>query len=146
MWRGTVQKNGKGDSFNVKPSSRAKPRCQLIIREKAIKYKEEIFRYLSSYIHLLSWIQLVPTLWSVFQTANIGALMPELCVGVIGNVTSCRDAEAFGLIVFMLRSIFCFRYDFHYLLFEVWAVHDVIHHLNHAPTSNYPSGSICVTC
>ena len=34
--------NGKGDGFNVKASSRAKRRCQLIVRLKAIKYKEDI--------------------------------------------------------------------------------------------------------
>ena len=54
--------NGKGDGFNVKASSRAKCRCQLIVRLKAIKYKEEIFYYLSSYINLLSRLQLVPIL------------------------------------------------------------------------------------
>ena len=31
--------------------------------------------------------------------------MPDLCVGVIGDLTSCRDAEAFGLIVFVLGSV-----------------------------------------
>ena len=39
--------------------------------------------------------------------------MPNLCVGVIGDVTSCRDVEAFGLIVFVLGSVLCFRYRFH---------------------------------
>ena len=53
--------------------------------------------------------------------------MPDLCVDVIGNVTSCHDAETFGLIVFVLASVFCFQYHFYYLLFEVQAVQDVIH-------------------
>ena len=34
--------------------------------------------------------------------------MPDLYVGVIGDVTSRRDAEAFNLIVFVLESVFCF--------------------------------------
>ena len=46
----------------MKASLGAKRRCQLIVRLEAIKYKEEIFFYLSSYINLLSWLQLVPTL------------------------------------------------------------------------------------
>ena len=36
-----------------------------------------------------------------------------LTFGVIGDVTSFRDAEAFGLIVFVLGSVFCFWYRFH---------------------------------
>ena len=39
--------------------------------------------------------------------------MLDLCVGVISNVISCRDAEAFGLIVFVLESVLCFWYGFH---------------------------------
>ena len=39
--------------------------------------------------------------------------MSDLCVGVIGDVTSCRDAEAFGLIVFVLGSVLYFWYHFH---------------------------------
>ena len=31
--------------------------------------------------------------------------MLDLCIGVIGDVTSRRDAEAFGLIVFVLGSV-----------------------------------------
>ena len=57
-----VEENGKSDRFKVKASSRAKRRCQLIVRLKAIKYKEEIFCYLSFYINLLSRLQLVLTL------------------------------------------------------------------------------------
>ena len=53
--------------------------------------------------------------------------MPDLCAGVIGNITSCCDAEAFGLIVFVLGSVFYFWYCFHYLFFEVQTVQDVIH-------------------
>ena len=34
--------------------------------------------------------------------------MPDLCVGVIGDITSRHDAKAFGLIVFVLGSVFCF--------------------------------------
>ena len=48
--------------------------------------------------------------------------MPNLCVDVIGNVTTCCDAKAFGLIVFVLKSILCFRYHFHYLPLEIQAV------------------------
>ena len=36
-----------------------------------------------------------------------------LTFGVIGDVTSCRDAEAFSLIVFMLGSVLYFWYRFH---------------------------------
>ena len=39
--------------------------------------------------------------------------MPNLCVSVIGNVTSHRDIEAFGLIVFVLGNILRFWYCFH---------------------------------
>ena len=39
--------------------------------------------------------------------------MPDLCVGVIGDVTSRRDVEAFGLIVFVLKSVLYSRYNFH---------------------------------
>ena len=41
--------------------------------------------------------------------------MSDLCVGVIDNVTSCRDVEAFGLIVFVLASVFYFGNRSHYL-------------------------------
>ena len=39
--------------------------------------------------------------------------MLDLSVGVFGNVTSRHDAEAFGLIVFVLESVLCFWYYFH---------------------------------
>ena len=41
--------NGKGDGVNVKASSRAKRRCQLIVRLKANKCYQEFLCYLSSY-------------------------------------------------------------------------------------------------
>ena len=41
--------------FNVKASSRAKCRCQLIVRLKTIEYKEDISRYLSSSLNLLNY-------------------------------------------------------------------------------------------
>ena len=53
--------------------------------------------------------------------------MPDLCVGVIGNLTSRRDTEAFDLIVFVLGSVFCFWYHFHYLLLKLRAAQDGIH-------------------
>ena len=55
--------------------------------------------------------------------------MADLCVGVIGNVTSCCNAEAFGLIVFVLGSVLFFRYHFSIILTDlrVRAVQDVIH-------------------
>ena len=34
--------------------------------------------------------------------------MPDPCVGVIADITSCRDAEAFDQIVFVLESVLCF--------------------------------------
>ena len=39
--------------------------------------------------------------------------MPDLCVDVIGKVISCRDAKLFGMIVFLLGSVFCFWYCFY---------------------------------
>ena len=39
--------------------------------------------------------------------------MPDLYVNIIGDVTLCRDAETFGLIVFVLGSVLCFWYRFH---------------------------------
>ena len=45
---------GKGDRFNVRAFLRAKRKCQLIVKLKAIEYKEDISCYLSSYINLLS--------------------------------------------------------------------------------------------
>ena len=54
-----------------------------------------------------------PLLRPLFQTLNIGAPMLDLWIGVIGDVTSCRNAEAFGLIVIVLESVFCFWYCFH---------------------------------
>ena len=47
--------------------------------------------------------------------------MLDLCVSVIDNITSRRDARAFGLIVFVLGSVFCFWYHSHYLLLELQA-------------------------
>ena len=44
----------KGDRFNVRAFSRAKRRCQWIIRLKAIEYKEDISRYLSFSVNLLN--------------------------------------------------------------------------------------------
>ena len=41
--------------------------------------------------------------------------MPDLCVDVIGNITFHCDAEAFGLIVFVLESVLYFRNHSHYL-------------------------------
>ena len=71
--------------------------------------------------------------------------MPDLYIGVIGNVTSRHDTKAFGLILFVLGSVFCFWYHSHYLPLEVQAVQDIIHHLNYAPASNHLPRSICVT-
>ena len=71
--------------------------------------------------------------------------MPDLGIAVIGDVTSRCDAEAFGLIVFVLERVFYFWYQSHSLPLEVQAVQDVTHHLNHAPASNHLSESICVT-
>ena len=34
--------------------------------------------------------------------------MPDLYIIIIGNETFCYNAEQFGLIVFMIESIFCF--------------------------------------
>ena len=55
--------------------------------------------------------------------------MPDFCVGGIGDVTSCRDAEAFGLIVFVLGYILFFWYCSSIILIglRVRAVQDVIH-------------------
>ena len=39
--------------------------------------------------------------------------MPDFCVAITGNVTYRYDVEAFGLIVFMLGSVFCFWYHFY---------------------------------
>ena len=39
--------------------------------------------------------------------------MLDLCVDVISDLTSCRDAKALGLIVFVLGSVLCFRNRFH---------------------------------
>ena len=44
----------KGDGLNMRAFSRVKRRCQLIVRLKAIEYKEDISCFLSSYINLLS--------------------------------------------------------------------------------------------
>ena len=43
----------KSDGFNVRPSLRAKRKCQLIVKLKAIEYKKDISHYLSSYTILL---------------------------------------------------------------------------------------------
>ena len=51
-----MEEYGKGDGFNVGASLRAKGKCQLIVRPKAIEYKEDISHYLSSYIILLGWL------------------------------------------------------------------------------------------
>ena len=48
----------------------------------------------------------------LFQTPNVGAPMPDLRVGVIGNVTPRRNAGEFGLIIFILGSVFCFWYRY----------------------------------
>ena len=55
-----MEGNGKADRFNVKAFLRAKRRCQLKVRLKAIEYKEKIFCYLSSYTNLLNWRLLMP--------------------------------------------------------------------------------------
>ena len=94
---------------------RVKRRCQLVVRLKANECYQELLRSLSSYINFLSRLQRVLpsdpcSLRSLFQTPNVGAPMPDLCVGIIGNVTSRRDAEAFGLIVFVLGSVLFFWY------------------------------------
>ena len=60
-WREIVEKNDKDKRFNVRASSKAKHKCQLIVRLKNIEYKEEIFRYLFFHINLLSRLQLVLT-------------------------------------------------------------------------------------
>ena len=39
--------------------------------------------------------------------------MPNLCVDITSDVTSCHDAKLFGLIVFALNNVFCFWYCFH---------------------------------
>ena len=71
--------------------------------------------------------------------------MPDLCVGVIGDVTSRRDAEAFGLIVFVLGSVLCFRYRSHYLLLKLRAAQDGIHRPDEsALASDHSSRPICV--
>ena len=79
----------KWAKFNGAHSLRIKCKCQLVVRLKANNYKGDISRYLSFYTNLLGRLQLVPTLWPLPpQTPNIGAPMPDLCVGVIGDVTS----------------------------------------------------------
>ena len=60
--------------------------------------------------------------------------MPDLCVGVIGNVISRQGAEAFGLIVFVLGSVFCFWYHFYQLLLKLRAAQDGIHCLDESCT------------
>ena len=52
--------------------------------------------------------------------------MPDLYIGVISDVTSRCDVEAFSLIVFVLGSVFCFQYHSHYLLFKLQAAQDGI--------------------
>ena len=52
----------------------------------------------------------------LFQTFNIRALILDLCIDAISDVTSYCDIEAFGLIVFVLGSVFCFWYCFYWLL------------------------------
>ena len=101
--------NDKGDIFDIKVSLRAKSRCQLIIRLKAIKYKKDIFYYLSSYINVLSRLQLGPSLplyvASDFQYQSLNTWSLYRCF--IGNVTFYLDINnicpilmLFGLIVF----------------------------------------------
>ena len=65
--------------------------------------------------------------------------MPDLCVSVIGDVTSHRDAEAFGLIVFVLGSVFCFWYHSYYLLLKLQAGQDGIHRPDKSHTHIQPS-------
>ena len=71
--------------------------------------------------------------------------MPDLCVGVIGNITSCCDAEVFGLIIFVLKNISAFDIVFTYLLLEVRVVQDVIHCPDESAfASDHSSRPICV--
>ena len=57
------------------------------------------------------------------------------CVLVfINNLTSCRNAKGFALIVFVLGSVLCFWYRFHYLPLKVQAVQDVIYLPNESRT------------
>ena len=65
--------------------------------------------------------------------------MPDLCVGVIGDVTSRHDAEAFGLIVFVLKNVFCFWYHSHYLLLKLQTAQDEIHRPDESHTHIQPS-------
>ena len=65
--------------------------------------------------------------------------MPDLCVGIIGDVISRRDAKAFGLIVFMLKSVFCFCYHSHYLLLKLEAAQDGIYYPDESRTYIQPS-------
>ena len=69
-------------------SLKVKRKCRLVVRLKAIKYKKDISRYLSSYINFLGWFQLVPTFWP--PTSIISDL--RYCTGALwwcsSNVTS----------------------------------------------------------
>ena len=62
--------------------------------------------------------------------------MPDLCIGVIGDVTSRRDAEAFGLIVSVLGSVLFFWYCSSIILTDlrIRAVQDVIHFTHESRT------------
>ena len=40
-----MEEKDKGGGFNVRAFSRAKHRCQLIVKLQTIKYKEDISRY-----------------------------------------------------------------------------------------------------
>ena len=62
--------------------------------------------------------------------------MPNLCIGVIGNVTSRRDDETFGLIVFVLGSVFFFWYRSSIILTDlrIRAVQDIIHFTHESRT------------
>ena len=109
-WQRAVGRNDKGDRFNVRAFLRAKRRCQLIVRLKAIKYKEDIFCDLYSYINLLSWFQLVPTLWP------LTSVISDCCYQPFVMILQFELLLAFGLIAFVLKSIFYFWYCSHWPL------------------------------
>ena len=61
--------------------------------------------------------------------------MPDLCVSIIGNVISCYDAEAFGLIIFVLGS---FLFFWNSSNSKVQMVQDVIHRLDEPKSCIWP--------
>ena len=102
----------KWTEFNSSDSLRIKRRCQLVVRLKTIKYKDNISRYLSSSICLVTsdLCYQRSNLWPFDLWYNITiiffrfVLIISLCLYCFGRITNCITyiALAVSLIVSLL--------------------------------------------